>query len=128
MACLVVTNTACAGVAPSPVQSIGQDFSVAVGKSVSIRDTDLVVRFERALSDSRCPSDAQCITAGDATVEISTTTRSAPASRFELHTDGPRDVVSGQYRLTLVDLKPLQTSTRPVNASDYVLTLRVSRP
>jgi hypothetical protein len=110
------------------MQSIGQDFTVGVGKSASIRDTDLVVRFERVTSDSRCPSDAQCITAGDATVEVSTTAGSAPASRYALHTDGPREVVAGPYRLTLVDLKPLPTSARPVNAGDYVLTLRVSRP
>lgn len=128
VASFLASSTACASVSPTPLQSVGQDFSLAVGKSVSIQDTDLVVRFDRVLNDSRCPSDVQCVSAGDATVQVALTLGSTTASRYELHTDGTREVVSGQYRVTLVDLKPVPTSTRPVKADEYVMVLRISRP
>ena len=99
---------------------------MAAGTSVPIRDTDLVVRFDGVTSDSRCPSDVQCVSAGDALVQLTVTSGRATPSHFELHTDGMREIVSGRYRLTLVDLKPLPVSTQPVNPGDYVLTLRVS--
>ena len=127
MSLLVVTSLACAGVAPSAVQSIGQEFTIAAGKSASIQEANLVVRFDRVSNDSRCPSDAQCISAGDATVHISVAVGSGSAQAFELHTDGTRDIALGRYRLTLVELKPLPTSARPVRASEYLIVLRISQ-
>lgn len=124
---LLVASLAFAGVAP--VQALDQDVSIPVGKSVSVKGTGLVVRFERVLNDSRCPTDAQCVTAGNATVVVTAATGGAAGRRFELHTDeGAREAVQGQFRLTLIGLKPVPSTTRPVRASDYVLTLRVSRP
>lgn len=124
---LLAASLAFAGAAP--VQTLDQDVSIPVGKSVSVKGTGLVVRFERVLNDSRCPSDAQCVTAGDATVLVTAATGGAAARRYELHTDeGARDAVHGQFRLTMIGLKPVPSATRPVRASDYVLALRVSRP
>ena len=126
---LLVTSLAYAGVAPDPVQALDQDISIAAGKSVSVKGTDLVVRFERVLNDSRCPSDAQCVSAGDATVVVTAAIGGAAARRYELHTDdGAREAVHGEFRLTLIGLKPVPSTTRAVRASEYVLTLRVSRP
>ena len=125
---VLVANLAFAGVAVGLAQALDQDVSIPEGKSVSIRGTDLVVLFERVLNDSRCPSDAQCVTAGDATVVVAAATGGAAARRYELHTDeGAQDAVHGQFRLTLIGLKPVPSTARPVRA-DYVLTLRVSRP
>jgi hypothetical protein len=100
-----------------------------VGASARISQTDLVVHFDRVVNDSRCPSDVQCITAGDATVAVTAASEGAAARRYELHTnDGAREAMHGKFRLSLIGLKPLPTSTRPVPESAYVLTLRVSQP
>jgi hypothetical protein len=134
LACLfalsvLANGPACAGVAPDSAQALGQEFTIAVGASARISQTDLVVHFDRVVNDSRCPSDVQCITAGDATVVVTAVTDGAAPRRYELHTDdGARDAMHGDFRLSLISLKPVPTSTRPVPANAYVLTLRVSQP
>jgi len=111
-------------------QARGNDVTMAVGQSVAVAGTNLTVRFERVLNDSRCPTDVQCITAGDAVVLVAAEGGGArETGRYELHTaNSNREATHGQYRLAVVGLKPLPTSTRPVPAGEYVLTLRVSRP
>jgi hypothetical protein len=135
LACLLalsflgLNGPACAGVAPDDVQQLEQNFAIAVGGSAKIDKTDLVVHFDRVVNDSRCPSDVQCITAGDATVVVTAVNDGAAPSRYELHTDdGAREAMHGNFRLSLISLKPVPTSTQPVPASAYVLTLRVSQP
>ena len=126
---LALKGLACAGVAPDSVQPLEQDFTIAVGASTGISQTDLVVHFERVLNDSRCPSDVQCVTAGDATVVVTAASGGGTALRYELHTDdGAREAVHREFRIRLIDLKPTPTSTRPTRPNEYVLTLRVSRP
>jgi hypothetical protein len=126
---LGLNGPACAGVTPDPAQAVGQDFAIAVGATARISQTDLVVHFDRVVNDSRCPSDVQCISAGDATVAVTAESEGAAARRYELHTDaGAREVMHGNFRLSLIGLKPFPTSTRPVPESAYVLTLRVSQP
>jgi len=126
---LGLNGQACAGVGPDAAQALGQDFAIAVGASASISNTDLVVHFDRVANDSRCPSDVQCVTAGDATVVVTAAGGGAASRPYELHTDdGAREVMHGNFRLTLISLKPAPSSTRPVPASAYVLTLRVSQP
>src|SRR5881392_626914 len=92
LACLLalsllgLNGPASAGVAPDAVQALGQDFAIAVGASARIGKTDLVVHFDRVVNDSRCPSDVQCITAGDATVVVTAVSDGAAPRRYELHT------------------------------------------
>ena len=135
LACLValsflgLNGPARAGVAPDRAQASGQDVAIAVGASVRVSKTDLVVHFDRVVNDSRCPSDVQCISAGDASVVVTAASDGAAPRRYELHTDdGAREAMHGSFRLTLISLKPVPSSTRPVPASAYVLTLRVSQP
>ena len=126
---LGLNGQACAGVGPDAAPALGQDFAIAVGASASISKTDLVVHFDRVVNDSRCPSDVQCVTAGDATVVVTAAGGGTGSRNYELHTDdGAREAMHGSFRLTLISLKPAPTSTRPVPAGAYVLTLRVSQP
>ena len=126
---LGLNGQACGGVGPDAAPALGQDFDIAVGASATISKTDLMVHFDRVANDSRCPSDVQCIAAGDATVVVTAAGGGAASRSYELHTDdGAREAMHGNFRLTLIGLKPVPTSARPVPASAYVLTLRVSQP
>ena len=126
---LVTAAVAGAGLLAA-AQGRGSNVTVAAGKSVTVDGTNLTVRFERVLNDSRCPTDVQCITAGDAVVLVAVEGGGArETGRYELHTaNSNREAAHGEYRLGVVDLKPVPTSRRPVPAGEYVLTLRVSRP
>jgi hypothetical protein len=118
---------ACDGVSPQ-APSPDRDFSLKAGASARIEGSDLAVRFDDVPSDSRCPTDVQCITAGDATVAVFVTGGGAAPASHELHTlDAPREARHGDWVIALVRLEPRPLSTRKTPRGDYVATLRVSR-
>jgi hypothetical protein len=124
---LCLSAAACHAVSPqSP--SPGRDFALKAGETARIEGGDLALRFDDVPNDSRCPTDVQCITAGDATVAIFVTGGGAPAASHELHTlDAPREARHGEWRIALVRLEPRPVSTRRTPRTDYTLTLRVTR-
>jgi hypothetical protein len=127
-ALLLAAGGACASAALGPSPVVDKDFEIAASRSVKIEGTDLVIRFEGVLNDSRCPVDVQCITAGDAAIAVTAATGGAAANRYELHTDqGPKEATHGPYRIILIDLKPRPSSTGSAGTRNYILTLRVGR-
>ena len=116
----------CSAVGPqSP--SPDQDFELRAGATARIEDSDLAVRFDDVPSDSRCPVDVQCITAGDATVALFVTGGGSADATHQLHTlDEPRATRHGAWSVALVRLEPRPVSTRKTPRGDYVVTLRVS--
>ncbi len=109
---------------PSP----DQDFELRAGATARIDGSDLSVRFDDVPSDSRCPVDVQCITAGDATVALFVTGGGSADAAHLVHTlDEPRAARHGAWSVALVRLEPRPVSTRKTPRSNYVATLRVSR-
>jgi hypothetical protein len=126
---LFVLGSPLAVCAQAPSQAgLDKGFKLGAGRSARIADTDLTVRFDRVEADSRCPTDVQCITAGDAEVALSIAAGQAAAERHTVHTSRePRATTHGAFRIELVALDPAPVSTRETRESDYVLTLRVTR-
>jgi hypothetical protein len=109
--------------------ALDQPFKLNAGRSAIIDGERLQIGFERVVSDSRCPQDAQCITAGEAIVRVWLV--KAPDRREARDLNTTPDAaggVYGAYRVTLVALDPLPTTDRAVRPSEYVATLIVSRP
>jgi hypothetical protein len=111
--------------ATTPSVAIGDEFVMKPEETVALSGTDAALRFEAVAADSRCPADALCITAGDATA-VFTLTRGGASTNLSLHTagEGRRSTVEG-FTLTLVRLDPYPYSGRPVSPSDYRASLRV---
>jgi hypothetical protein len=111
--------------ATTPSVAMGTEFVLKPSEAASLTGTDALLRFEAVAADSRCPADALCITAGDATA-VFTLTRSGASTNLSLHTagEGRRTSVEG-FTLTLLRLDPYPYSGRPVSPSDYRASLRV---
>jgi len=127
VALTLLASSACssspADASPVPV---GRDFDLKAAESVRLEGTDLVIRFDAVLNDSRCPVGAQCITAGDATVRLALREGDGASTRLELHTmEEPKEGFHGAFVVRLGELRPLPREGRPVAAADYVATLRV---
>lgn len=120
-----------AGCASNPTRpseiGLGQAFELRKGGSARLAD-GLEIRFDGVRSDSRCPSDVQCVSAGDATAVIAVTPPAGARVERELHTrpDAAETVVS-DYVIRLMSLAPSPLSNRPVRADDYVATFTVRR-
>ena len=115
-------------VSPSPA-TLGEPFNVKAGGSVTIRDENLRVGFDRVLSDSRCPRGARCIAQGEATVRVWLLKAARGRAAHELQTTPPSaaEAVYDGYRIRLTALDPYPEVDRPVRSSDYVVTLVVTR-
>ena len=103
-----------------------QEFVLEVGESAAVSGTGLRVRFDRVLSDSRCPADAICITAGEGVVAVAVSRDGRPAEDVSLRTDGPGSrAVVGDWALSLTKLDPYPLASRPTPAGDYKASFRV---
>jgi hypothetical protein len=118
---------ACAAASPTSTP-LDRPFDLRVGSSAQVEGTDVEVRFEGVPSDSRCPPDVKCISAGDATVALRLTGGGKDATTYELHTPrGKKEAEHGSYVVSLVALGTPPASNRQASAEDYVATVRVRR-
>jgi hypothetical protein len=87
----------------------------------------LKVTFDGVREDSRCPIDALCVWAGDATVAVRLSQPPATLAERALHTQaGGSEAQYLDYLIKLVALAPYPRSDRQIRPADYVATLTVA--
>ena len=126
LALCVLLVTACQGSPAGPTSSLNSEFTLAPKETMDIERTSLSVRFDRVVSDSRCPADAVCIQAGTAEVQVTATSGSS-TREYVLQTDKSNSAQHENLIIELVQLMPYPLASRPTQSSDYRATLRVSR-
>lgn len=113
-----------AGQAPGEISVV-----LAVGVSKRVPDTNLTVKIEAIVSDSRCPTGTRCVWAGDAAVKIQTSAPGTPPATAVLHTNlaSAKPAVHAGWRIRLVEVAPAPTADGPPRPEDYRVTLLVDR-
>lgn len=82
----------------------GASFTLQQGQQVRLAD-DSRLRYQRLVTDSRCPPDVHCVWAGDAIVAFEWAPAGGTAQAFELHTGKePRSHALGGRTLRLTSL------------------------
>ena len=109
---------------PDPFD-LGAEFTLAPGQSAKARDEDVEVGFVEVTGDSRCPTDVTCVWAGEVKVRLSA--RGGPDGRVEHEVREGDSVVAAGYRIAVVGVKPLASSTRKIVPEEYRATFRVTR-
>ncbi|HEX2091558.1 MAG TPA: hypothetical protein VHG28_04115 [Longimicrobiaceae bacterium] len=118
---------AACSVATSPAAELDQEFRLRYLEQAVLDGGRLTVSFREVPSDSRCPVDAQCIQAGEATVVLSLAKPGREASVVALRTTPGKDIASyGEYRVELRRLDPAPR-VRGIPPGSYVATLRIHR-
>ena len=124
---LLVVATSCTKPIQPTVVYPGLPFTITPTRSVEITGS-LTLTFNRVTSDSRCPTDVVCITAGDAVVSVSLADSASRVER-ELHTVGDLSQAKfSSYTIRLVELTPYPRSTRAIDPRDYTATLQITSP
>ena len=124
MAVVAVSATACLDNVSGPDVVAGVPFQLKPGEIATIPDSARL-RFDAVRADSRCPIDAICITAGDATIAV-TLLRSSGQVAHELHTMPPQSQFSySSYVVKLTELQPYPRSGRQSKPEDYTATFVV---
>jgi len=108
--------------------SLDKEFTLSVGQSVSVRGEDLTITFVEVVSDSRCPTGATCIWAGEASslIEI---TDSASTYRKVLTEPGSSSPTKADFTgyEVMFNLLPYPVLGKETKAKDYLLKLIVSK-
>ena len=108
--------------------SLDKQFTISVGQSVSVKGEDLTISFVEVVSDSRCPTGATCIWAGEASslIEI---TDSASTYRKVLTEPGSSSPTKADFTgyEVMFNLLPYPVLGKETKTKDYLLQLIVSK-
>ena len=111
------------GILPANAAKRAESISVQVNKEKRFPKAKLNVRFVELVEDSRCPTDANCVWAGNAKIKIRVT-GSGKSQDLTLDTNGPNSsAVAMGYTIKLVGLTPSPKSNVRINRNGYVATL-----
>lgn len=114
---------------PSKTVALGRAFDLRVAESALVRDELLAVTFDGVTSDSRCPLGVVCIQAGDAVLRVTARRLPKTESSLTLHSELARGSATFQgFVIALVELAPYPKAGERIRASDYVATLKITRP
>ncbi len=98
------------------------------GETVEIDHHDYVaVRFNRVVEDSRCPVTANCVQPGRAVVELTLLTRHVTDTLVLGTEAGHRAAMTEDVLVELVSVDPYPAVAHAIPASDYRVTLDVTR-
>lgn len=113
----------CAGTAVEP--QLGENVEVKYGASVRIPGDTAHAQFTEVTSDSRCPTNAQCVWAGEATVLFTVGGTEKVSLRLggAVAGLGPTAIVRGR-QITLVALAPHPAAGTATVKANYVATIR----
>lgn len=110
-----------------PDAVVNVPFQLKAGAIATVPD-GAKLRFDTVRSDSRCPIDAICVWAGDATIAITLMRSSGNESR-DVHTiPAQSQITYSKYVIKLTELQPYPRSDRQTNLEDYVATFIVQTP
>ena len=102
------------------------DVTLQVGTTRSVGG--VAIGFVKIQEDSRCPSDVQCVWAGNAAVELSLASGGAPpVTRVVNSTIDPKSVEEYGLRITFKTLSPAPRQTAPGTTTPTVV-LHVEKP
>ena len=126
-ALLVAAAMACSG-GPSQPDRVPKEkpFVLKIGESALTTD-DIRIRFDAVRSDSRCPSGAQCIWAGEATIAVTLSRYGEIPTGRELVLPGERASTTFQnFTITFTALAPYPGSGGGTSKEDYRATFVVN--
>ncbi|MBM3906759.1 MAG: hypothetical protein FJ363_01650 [Gemmatimonadetes bacterium] len=120
---LALALAACGAQGTEP--ALGESIELRIGAAVTIPGDSVRVRFTDVTSDSRCPSNVQCVWAGEAVTVF--TIGATEQVTLTLGADAKKATVIARGRqITLVALKPYPISTATTAKSDYIATIRIT--
>lgn len=108
------------------------EFNIIVGETIRLEGTDLEFTFSAVRQESRCPSDVDCIHAGEATISITAGKRGNEKKDSETRIPGlvpipyeSNEVVRvGDFLFQLIRLEPYPDTSRP-DDGPYRATFRI---
>ncbi len=113
------------------VVRLNRPFSLRTGQQVTVKGERLRIKFEAVEEDSRCPANVTCVWAGNGAVRLEFSISHRDRKSLTLNTAKSTTLVGERqyhgYKVRLLGLNPYPQSDQKIGASDYVVTLLVSK-
>jgi hypothetical protein len=88
----------------------------------------LKIQFVSLIEDSRCPKGTNCISAGNARIQVRVTDARGRSETFEMNTHlGARGASFAGYAINLVSLDPHPANNIRINPNGYNATFSISK-
>ncbi len=99
---------------------------VQINQEKRFAKSRLAVRFVELVEDSRCPTDTNCVWAGNARIKIRVS-KNGRSEEITLDTNGPKQyaTTADGHSIKLVSLTPSPRSNIRINRNGYVATFEV---
>lgn len=108
----------------SIVREDSLEITISYKQSIKIND-ELIISFEDVVADSRCPTYAICVWAGDGEVKLKITKNGVDAYS-SLHTFlDPKSTTFENYSIKLKTLSPYPTIDEEIKKENYTIELVV---
>lgn len=109
------------------VYQLGEKFELIVGETALVDGENLKIKFLSVQEDSRCPMNAYCIWAGNATVGLGLQ-KVLSKEEIVLNTYlEPKQVQYLEYEIELTWLAPYPPDRETIPQEDYIATLVVRK-
>ena len=101
---------------------------ILINKQKIVTKDKLAIKFVSLIEDSRCPTDTNCVWAGNAKIQVKISKGKSAAKTFEINTNlDPQTVSFAGYDIKLVNLTPQPASNVRINRNGYTATFSVSQ-
>lgn len=105
----------------------GETLRVQINTEKRFPKSKLSIRFVELIEDSRCPTDTNCIWAGNAKIKVRVK-KNGRSQNVTLDTNGPEQTVKvAGYSIKLTALTPEPRSNIRINRNGYVATFSVEK-
>jgi hypothetical protein len=114
------------GTMPASAQRTEEKVRIQINKEKRLAKSKLKIRFVELVEDSRCPTDTNCVWAGNAKIKVRVS-KEGRSEEITLDTNGPKQNATTQdgYSIQLVGLEPVPRSNIRIDRNGYVATLEV---
>jgi hypothetical protein len=123
----VLLVSACVGVSADITGAVGQPMVLEPGQKAVLSDPAIAIRFLKVVNDSRCPTGAQCIWAGQVTAQAEITYQ---GEKFDvvLTQSANSDAKTTFADFTIAfSVEPYPELEKKIDSKDYRLNLTLSR-
>ena len=102
---------------------------IQINQQKTLSKSKLTIKFSSLIEDSRCPTDVQCIQAGNARIKIDVKKSGGKAwETFEINTNSePQAIKFAGYTINLTALNPAPASNIRINRNGYKATFTVHK-
>jgi len=115
------------GVVPATAAKRPETMRVQINKEKRFAKSRVLIRFVELVDDSRCPTDTNCIWAGNAKIKI-TVSSGGRSKMLTLDTNGPNQAATAVgYSIKLIGLTPEPRSNIRINRNGYVATFEAEK-